>query len=88
MGKLNPIKKSKIEIENPMINKVGKKNVNLLYSGYQLSNIGRALPNLLTCKENLSQSILLLWYTKALGNNLVSKPNFHNRIDKSGSSPG
>jgi hypothetical protein len=31
-----------------------------LTMGYQLLSIGLAFPNLLTCTENLSQSILLL----------------------------
>ena len=50
----------KTETPNPRINKAGKKNVSLLCFGYQLFSIGLALPNLLTCIENLSQSILLL----------------------------
>jgi hypothetical protein len=46
MGNAIPNKASKKEIENPMINSVGKIKVNLLYSGYQESKIGRAFPNL------------------------------------------
>ena len=48
------------ENRNPITNNVGKKKVILLYSGYHESKIGLALPNLCTCLENFSQSILRL----------------------------
>ena len=76
------------ENRKPNKNKLGNQNVIFLCSGYHEFKIGRAFPNLLTCIWNFSQLILLLWYTKAFLINLVLKPKFHNRIDKSGSSPG
>lgn len=48
MGNIIPNKARNIEVENPIIKSVGKKNVSLLYSGYQESRIGRAFPNLYT----------------------------------------